>query len=155
METRPNVSVTVVTAPTMSRSFVGLTSWSATALSLRLPRRSAPRVVTPSVDRCSARAAALPGRTLRRRHGFAERADLSQCRFRRTLSAFPGAIDRAPQGFVGCLAREEQAAQGFGEDFSRALPAGRSNRHRAERERRSIPARHARFLQRSCNVAAE
>ncbi len=39
------------------------------------------------------------------------------------LAAFPGAVDRAPQGFVGGFAGQKQAADRLGQDFARRLAA--------------------------------
>src|ERR1700676_3109495 len=144
MDTRPKVSVTVVKAPTTSNPTARLTSWSAKALSLPLDHEISAFGCIELNDRRSSpsrAAAALLRRTRRCRRRFAERADLSQRRLRRALAAFPGAVDRAPQGLVGRFAREKHVADRLGEDFSRWLRARWSNGHRAERVGCRIPAR--------------
>ena len=90
-----------------------------------------------------------------RRLRIPQRADPAQCSFGRALAALPGAVDRSPQRFVGRLAGEIHAADRLAQHLSRRLSARAGCRHRAERERRGVPARRARFLHGGCGVAAE
>src|SRR5262249_59801946 len=87
MLTRPKVSVTVVSAPTISQSPARRASWRAQALSLPLDQ-----------------AISAFGRVI-----SAPAGEETNDRVGGTFARFPGAADRAPQGLVHRLAGEEHA----------------------------------------------
>src|SRR5215475_831208 len=141
MLTRPNVSVTVVKAPTISKSPVRRASCKAQALSLPLDQAIKALGVSSSI--VPVLPTALP-RTCYRSVFFRllERAQLSQRSFRCALARFPGTIHGAPLRLMQSFARQPKTAPNrLRQNSSRISTARHGGRHRAKREGLLVPAR--------------
>src|SRR5262249_17929428 len=141
MLTRPNVSVTVVKAPTISKSPVRRASCKAQALSLPLDQAIKALGVSSSI--VPVLPTALPRTWYRSVFSrLLERAQLPHRIFRCALPRSPATIPGPPFRLTQSFARQPKTAPNrLRQNSSRISTARHSGRHRAKREGLLVPAR--------------